>query len=78
MRADILQALHTGHQGIVKCRAQARESVWWPGLSNLIESMVERCTIYVRERLILPEPLIPSDTPDYLWQKPGLEWTSLK
>ena len=78
MRSDILEKIHTGHQGIVKCRARARESVWWPGLSAQIESMVERCPVCVRERQIPPEPLIPTDTPDYPWQKIGMDLFELK
>ena len=34
LRMEILEKLHTGHQGITKCREQARQSVWWPGLSS--------------------------------------------
>ena len=33
LRLDVLDRIHEGHQGIVKCPATARESVWWPGLS---------------------------------------------
>lgn len=44
MRKDILQDLHSGHQGIVKCRARADQSVWWPCLSVHISQMVENCS----------------------------------
>ena len=29
LQEDILQHLHQGHQGIVKCKLHARNSVWW-------------------------------------------------
>ncbi|GFR59411.1 Pol polyprotein [Elysia marginata] len=32
LQADILSKIHEGHQGIVKYRAMAKTSVWWPGL----------------------------------------------
>ena len=31
MYKEILQKLHEGHQGMVKCQRLARTSVWWPG-----------------------------------------------
>jgi len=32
-----------GAQGIVKCRLRERTSVWWPGLSQQIKTMIEHC-----------------------------------
>ena len=40
MRMDILERIHEGHQGIVKCRERAKISVWWPGLSKQLEELV--------------------------------------
>ena len=43
MHLEILDKLHTGHQGITKCRERARHSVWWPSLSDQLEEVVKGC-----------------------------------
>ncbi|KAK7106504.1 hypothetical protein V1264_017754 [Littorina saxatilis] len=73
MRQDILSKIHGGHQGIVKCRALARSSVWWSGLSTDIKVMIEECATCVKERKPPPEPLQPTPVPDYPWQKVGVD-----
>ena len=34
MREDVLQKIHEGHQGLVKCRERVHSSVWWPRLAT--------------------------------------------
>nr|XP_055037759.1 uncharacterized protein K02A2.6-like [Misgurnus anguillicaudatus] len=69
MRPDILQRLHQGHQGINKCLARARESVWWPGITSAVKQMVERCQICAREAQIPAEPLLTTELPNRPWQR---------
>ena len=45
MSAEILDKLHSGHQGVVKTREIAKESVWWPRLSTQVEELVFRCPV---------------------------------
>ena len=63
MRLDILDCIHQGHQGITKCRARARTSVWWPGLSTMIEQMVSKCVTCANDRPVPTEPLMASSFP---------------
>ncbi|CAG7818857.1 unnamed protein product [Allacma fusca] len=50
MQSEILQKIHTGHLGITTCRARAKESVWWPGISTQIQQLVDKCFICVKYR----------------------------
>ncbi|KAJ8400337.1 hypothetical protein AAFF_G00397200 [Aldrovandia affinis] len=43
MRAEMLQWLHGGHQGNVKCRERARGSIWWPGIGKEIQELITAC-----------------------------------
>ena len=67
LRKEMLDRLHQGHQGIVKTRGFARSTVWWPGLSKDIATLVQccpECELYRREH---PQPLIPTPTPRKEW-----------
>lgn len=74
----MLEKIHEGHQGIVKCCKRAKQSVWWPGLSSQIGELVLRCTACIKERANAREPLIPSELPNRPWQKLGADLFVLK
>ena len=77
LRLEMLDRIHTGHQGITKCRERARQSIWWPGLSKQLEEMVKCCTECCKVQTQRFEPLIPSCLPELPWQKIGtdlFEW----
>ena len=77
MKQDILEKLHTGHLGIVKCRERARQSVWWPGLSTQLVQMIKNCRECCKQQCQPAEPLITSELPELPFQKIGtdlFEW----
>ena len=45
LQRKALQQIQEGHQGVEKCMLKARESVFWPGISDDIHEAVERCGI---------------------------------
>ena len=69
LHQEILDKIHTGHQGIHKCRKRARQSVWWPGISRQLEDLIRSCPHCCKERLQSVEPLIPTEFPSLPWEK---------
>ena len=63
LRLEMLDRIHTGHQGITKSRKRARLSLWWPGLSKQLEELVKSCSECCKVQNQRAEPL-GSDTFD--------------
>lgn len=73
-RADILQKIHDGHQGLTKCRDRAKSSVWWPGLSAELKNTVMSChSCQEQKRAQQKEPLISTPLPDRPWKRIALD-----
>ena len=71
LRDDVLSRLHDGHLGISKCRAKAKDAVWWPKISKHIANFVSNCAVCLKNRSERKEPLIPTEFPSNAWQKVG-------
>ena len=78
LRDETLKKIHTGHQGIERCRMRVRESVWWPGVIHQTAQMVQRCQQCAKEAHYRKEPMIKSELPDYPWQIIGTDLFELK
>ena len=68
MRKEILTQIHTGHQGITKCRERARQSVWWPGINRDLGDLILNCPECYRERQPPVAPLNTSTLPNLPWE----------
>ena len=70
MQQEILQKIHHGHLGIAKCRARAKSTVWWPGMSQEIKNLVTSCQeCEERKPSQTSEPLVTSELPERPFQK---------
>ena len=78
LQDDVLEKIHQGHQGILKCRIRAMSAVWWPGISKDVENLVKECHICASRVPPKKEPMIASDLPLYPWQKVGADLFELK
>ena len=68
LQKETVQKIHTGHQGIVRCRLRAVSSVWWPGISKQLEHFVQQCPECVKLTPNPREPLMPTPLPKHPWQ----------
>lgn len=73
LQQETLSKIHQGHQGIERCRLHAKSSVWWPGKFQQIKHLIEQCPVYVKSSTPKSQPLIPSELPDYPWQRVGTD-----
>ena len=69
LREKLLDKLHSGHQGITKCRQLARQSIWWPGLAKQLEQLVQSCQECLKAQQQRPQPLNSTPLPTLPWQK---------
>ena len=64
--------------GITKCRERAKNSVWWPGLSEEIQDLVQQYRVCALHKEKNPEPLIATPLPDRPWQAVATDLFELK
>ena len=78
-RASTLKFLHIGHYAIDKMSLWARETVYWPGISEDIRSTYHHCHICTKfARTQQRETLRSIDTPQTTWEQLGLDIFSLR
>ena len=66
--------IHERHLGIEKCKARARETMFWPGINVKIPEMVQQCSACLATRVYQQkEPLTSHEVPAKPWQKVGAD-----
>ena len=68
MRLQVLDKVHGGHLGIVKCGERAKACIWRTGLSREVQDMVENCKVCAKYQQLRTEPLMPTSFPERPWQ----------
>ena len=79
MRKEMKQIIHSGHQGIEKCKARAREALYWPGMSAEIADIVSACSTCQEHRNYQQcEELLNHEVTREPWIKVGADLFTLK
>ena len=72
MRRNMMDKVHSSHQGVAACVRRARDVLFWPGMSAEITEMVTACSVcseyQVRQQ---KEPLMTHKIPKTPWTKVG-------
>jgi hypothetical protein len=78
LRTEVLDSLHSAHQGVVGMKARARASVYWPGITGAITNRRAQCKICDRIGPSQPaEPLSSPPTPEYPFDQVVADYFSL-
>ena len=73
LRRKVLEQIHDGHLCIEKCMLKARDSVFWPGISNDFRETVEKCGICQASFRAAKLVGNVSDVPPHAWYTLGTD-----
>ena len=78
-RESTLKVIHMGHYTIEKMKLRAKETVYWPGITEDITNTYHQCQICAKfARSQQKEILQPVETPHTRWEQLGLDIFSLQ
>ena len=65
----MLQKIHAGHMGITECTQRAKEVIFWPGMSQEIANIVQKCqTCREFQASNAKEPMFQEQVPHGPWE----------
>jgi hypothetical protein len=69
LQPQFLKLAHESYQGVANTKQLLREKVWWPGIDNDVETMIQNChashLLSIQSR---PPPVNMSKLPDGPWE----------
>ena len=78
LRRDMLDILHSGHQGVTGMQARARDTIYWPGIDSDIAKKRQNCSLCDNIAPSLPHaPPTPLPTPEYPFQMVATDYLEL-
>ena len=79
MKSEMLAAIHQSHLSAEACKKRAREVLFWPGLCQDIQDIVEKCGVCNSMKRHQPkEPLMPQKVPNRPWEMVGTDILELE
>jgi hypothetical protein len=74
LQKEMKRTLHTGHIGIEKTKARARDTIYWPNIDNELTDLISNCATCLEYRnKQQKEPLIQHEIPIIPWTKVGTD-----
>lgn len=76
LQGQVLQLIHEGHFGIVKCKQRMRALAWWPKVDEHCESFVRNCIACANSDKSASQstvPLKPTPFPDSPWKELSID-----
>jgi len=70
---ELMQRLHYEHSSVVSSLSQARECIYWPGMSSENQQFIETCDICRAYNRQPKEMLISHEVPERPWAKVGID-----
>ena len=79
MRSDMLNRLHSSHQGIKATLRRARMTIYWPGMAEDVVKKCQECRTCLKDATKQPkEDLKSHSIPVQPWSKVGIDLFELK
>ena len=74
LQSNILNLIHESHLGIEKCKARARELLYWLRMSQQIKSLISNCNVCCKfQNEHQHEPMISREIPNERFYKVGVD-----